>query len=147
MDLCKDKPVAVVLNDVEQGAYITTLKTQSLQLRDANISSGGSYGCLPLADADALKYWSQHIVSNFAGSSISTPPQGRDYSQWDIPERLKDDLRLNATKAVLGDKTQDLNFQYFRLCWYVGVTFISIFANQPALTGLKGTLSRRTATS
>jgi hypothetical protein len=44
------------------------------------------------------------------------PPRAADYSQWDVPESLKEDVRF-ANKAIFGSKGQDLELEQFRICW------------------------------
>ena len=44
------------------------------------------------------------------------PPAATDYSQWAVPESLKDDVRL-ANKAIFGRKAESIEPTKFRICW------------------------------
>jgi hypothetical protein len=54
------------------------------------------------------------------------PPQSEDYSQWNVPEALKEDVRF-ASKAVFGPAGDALKLDTFRICWYVLSLFPSIY--------------------
>ena len=44
------------------------------------------------------------------------PPAEKDYAQWNVPEFLKDDVRL-GNEAIFGEKADALEMEQFRICW------------------------------
>ena len=46
------------------------------------------------------------------------PPPEPDYAQWDVPLKLKDDVR-RGPESMFGRKKFDQELEKFRICWFV----------------------------
>jgi len=88
------------------------------------VALGCEVGCLPLPSLNSMKFWGQIIFRNTlehpdASIPLSMPPMQSDYAQWDVPLRLKDDVR-QAPKSLFGTKDLGtLELEKFRICWLV----------------------------
>ncbi|KAF7540071.1 hypothetical protein G7054_g1703 [Neopestalotiopsis clavispora] len=65
---------------------------------------GASNGMLPPNRDSQIKWWGQYIFKNtqevVKDQLISAPPDKPDYAEWDVPDSLKDDIRLPAKEAL-----------------------------------------------
>ncbi|KUJ14545.1 FAD dependent oxidoreductase [Mollisia scopiformis] len=97
------------------------LETMPVGVNDNPTANGCDYGCLPLPKLNAFKYWGQVIFRNtvehpITKESLSMPPSGPNYNQWDVPLALKEDVR-GGPRSVLGNKNLSDRFEEFRICW------------------------------
>ncbi|SPO00269.1 probable FAD-dependent oxidoreductase [Cephalotrichum gorgonifer] len=77
-------------------------------------------GTLPLTEHKELKWWGEKIFSNtrefLPGRYFSAPPAAKDYSQWDVPKLLKEDI-AHQRRLWYGPKSADWEVKTFRICW------------------------------
>ena len=85
-------------------------------------------GSLPPTPDRELKWWGQTIFKNtqevLPGRCISMPPKEADYSQWDVSEKLKQDINY-ASRVFYGKKADNWKFEKHRICWYVHASISS----------------------
>ncbi|KAI1348856.1 sarcosine oxidase [Xylaria sp. FL0043] len=78
---------------------------------------GASNGTLPPNSENQIKFWGQYIFQFPQGTpSLSRPPSGANYSQWDVPESLKADVAV-ANEATFGKRGIDWKIHTHRMCW------------------------------
>ncbi|POR38313.1 L-pipecolate oxidase, partial [Tolypocladium paradoxum] len=81
---------------------------------------GPFIGSLPPTKDRELKWWGQTIFRNtrevLPGRYISMPPPERDYAQWKVPGRLKQDIR-HASNVFYGGKSANWKLEKHRICW------------------------------
>ncbi|KAI1196715.1 FAD dependent oxidoreductase [Nemania serpens] len=82
---------------------------------------GPFIGSLPPTPKDReMKWWGQTIFKNtrevLPGHYVSSPPPKPDYAQWEVSERLKDDIK-HANKVFYGKKTAHWALGKHRICW------------------------------
>ncbi|KEY64525.1 hypothetical protein S7711_03592 [Stachybotrys chartarum IBT 7711] len=77
-------------------------------------------GTLPPTKDRELKWWGSKIFSNtyevVPGRRISAPPATPDYSQWKVPQRLKEDI-VEQKDLWYGSRGQDWPMTKHRICW------------------------------
>lgn len=82
--------------------------------------TGPFIGSLPPTKDRELKWWGQTIFTNkheaLPGKVFSAPPAKPDYGQWDVSNKLKDDIAF-ANHVFYGKKTQDWKMEKYRICW------------------------------
>ncbi|KAL4929898.1 NAD(P)/FAD-dependent oxidoreductase [Aspergillus undulatus] len=81
---------------------------------------GPFLGTLPPTPEKQLKWWGRTIFSNtqevVPGRFVSAPPVAADYSQWNVSQKLKDDVRYSA-RMFYGSATASWKFEKLRICW------------------------------
>ena len=81
---------------------------------------GPFIGSLPPTKDRELKWWGQTIFKNtrevLPGRYISTPPPARDYAQWDVSGRLKEDIGF-ANNVFYGKRGANWKMEKHRICW------------------------------
>ena len=81
---------------------------------------GPFIGSLPPTEDRELKWWGQTIFKNTRevspGRYISMPPPERDYAQWDVSGRLKEDISF-ANNVFYGQKGANWKMEKHRICW------------------------------
>lgn len=81
---------------------------------------GPFIGSLPPTRDRELKWWGQTIFTNeqevLPGKVLSAPPAKADYAQWEVSERLREDIRY-ANHVFYGSKTRDWKMEKHRICW------------------------------
>jgi glycine/D-amino acid oxidase-like deaminating enzyme len=82
--------------------------------------AGPFIGSLPPTKDRELKWWGQTIFKNtrevLPGRHISMPPPEPDYAQWNVPEKLREDIR-HANHVFYGKKSADWKMEKHRICW------------------------------
>lgn len=77
-------------------------------------------GSLPPTPDRELKWWGQTIFRNTKeiapGRLISMPPPEEDYSQWNVSEKLKRDIRY-ASHVFYGEPSKSWKLEKYRICW------------------------------
>ncbi|KAG9562620.1 FAD dependent oxidoreductase, partial [Aureobasidium melanogenum] len=77
-------------------------------------------GSLPPTRDRELKWWGQKIFKNdtevLPGRTVSAPPAKPDYGQWDVSNRLKEDIQY-ANHVFYGKKSAHWNMEKHRICW------------------------------
>ncbi|KAI5921814.1 FAD dependent oxidoreductase [Camillea tinctor] len=101
---------------------------------------GASNGSLPPNENRQLKWWGQCIFRNTqttpGGARISAPPLKNDYAQWEVPEKLKEDVKY-ANKATFGEIGERWELEQYRICWdAVTPSQDFIISPHPAAAGL-----------
>ncbi|KAL4966313.1 NAD(P)/FAD-dependent oxidoreductase [Aspergillus stella-maris] len=81
---------------------------------------GPFLGTLPPTPEKQLKWWGRTIFSNtqevVPGRFVSAPPVSQDYSQWNVSQKLREDVRYSA-RSFYGDETAKWEFEKLRICW------------------------------
>ena len=81
---------------------------------------GPFIGSLPPTKDRELKWWGQTIFKNtqevLPGRYISAPPSARDYGQWDVSGRLKEDITF-ANNVFYGKRGANWKMEKHRICW------------------------------
>ncbi|KAK4158900.1 FAD dependent oxidoreductase [Cladorrhinum sp. PSN259] len=85
---------------------------------------GFEVGSQPLPKLNAFKYWGHTLFRNtvkhpVSGLSISAPPVQTDYAQYDVPQRLKEDVD-SASSAIYGPISEiclEQTLGEYRICW------------------------------
>ncbi|KAI0913397.1 sarcosine oxidase [Ustulina deusta] len=78
---------------------------------------GPSNGTLPPSGGNQIKFWGQSIFQFPQGTpSVSHPPSGADYHQWEVPEALKADVAV-ANEATFGKRGTGWKIHTHRICW------------------------------
>ncbi|KAI1814043.1 FAD dependent oxidoreductase [Poronia punctata] len=81
---------------------------------------GPFIGSLPPNADREMKWWGQTIFKNtrevLPGHYVSAPPPKPDYGQWDVPDRLKEDI-VRANKLFYGKNTAHWTMEKHRICW------------------------------
>ncbi|KAK3988903.1 FAD dependent oxidoreductase [Cladorrhinum sp. PSN332] len=116
---------------VTEGLGVVSPETaESLQLDKlpigVNDNPGGKgfeVGSQPLPKLNAFKYWGHTLFRNtvnhtVTGLPLSAPPQETDYAQYDVPQRLKEDVH-SASQSIYGaaEARFKQTLQEFRICW------------------------------
>ncbi|KAF2104031.1 FAD dependent oxidoreductase [Rhizodiscina lignyota] len=82
--------------------------------------TGPFIGSLPPTKDRELKWWGQTIFKNtqeaLPGRHISMPPPERDYAQWKVSGRLKEDIQ-HANNVFYGRKGASWKMEKHRICW------------------------------
>ncbi|KAG9518922.1 FAD dependent oxidoreductase, partial [Aureobasidium melanogenum] len=82
--------------------------------------TGPFIGSLPPTRDRELKWWGQKIFKNdtevLPGRTVSAPPAKPDYGQWDVSNRLKEDIQY-ANHVFYGKKSAHWNMEKHRICW------------------------------
>ncbi|KAF3355683.1 Protein HIR1 [Verticillium dahliae VDG1] len=77
-------------------------------------------GSLPPTKDRELKWWGLKIFANthevVPGRHVSAPPAAKDYSQWKVSKRLKEDV-ADARNLWYGEKSKSWNMTKHRICW------------------------------
>ncbi|KAI1264092.1 FAD dependent oxidoreductase [Xylariaceae sp. FL1019] len=81
---------------------------------------GPFIGCIPPTPDREMKWWGQTIFKNtreiLPGHFVSSPPPQRNYDQWAVSGRLKEDIK-HANKVFYGKKTANWKLEKHRICW------------------------------
>ncbi|TQS32734.1 hypothetical protein Golomagni_06941 [Golovinomyces magnicellulatus] len=81
-------------------------------------------GSLPPTPDRELKWWGQTIFRNtqevLPGRRISMPPTEADYSQWNVSDKLKEDINY-ASHVFYGKKAKDWKFEKHRICCQLAI--------------------------
>jgi hypothetical protein len=81
---------------------------------------GPFIGSLPPTRDRELKWWGQKIFKNdtevLPGRIVSAPPAKRDYGQWDVSNRLKEDIQY-ANHVFYGKNSAHWTMEKHRICW------------------------------
>lgn len=81
---------------------------------------GPFLGSLPPTKDRELKWWGptifKHTQQVLPGRFVSAPPPERDYAQWKVSARLKEDIR-HASRAFYGDEAAGWTLDKHRICW------------------------------
>jgi len=51
------------------------------------------------------------------GKMLSSPPEAEDEEQWNMPERLKEELWTNMRGMVGKKQAEEFNVVDYRVCW------------------------------
>lgn len=82
---------------------------------------GPFIGSLPPTKDRELKWWGEKIFKNthevLPGRFVSAPPSEPDYSQWNVPAPLKQDID-HANNVFYGKNGADWKMEKHRICWY-----------------------------
>ncbi|KAH0253008.1 FAD dependent oxidoreductase, partial [Aureobasidium melanogenum] len=82
--------------------------------------TGPFIGSLPPTRDRELKWWGQKIFKNdtevLPGRTVSAPPAKPDYGQWEVSNRLKEDIQ-HANHVFYGKKSAHWNMEKHRICW------------------------------
>ena len=82
--------------------------------------SGPFIGSLPPTPDRELKWWGQKIFRNTQevapGRFISAPPAERDYAQWKVTGKLKEDIAY-VNHVFYGKNGASWNMEKHRICW------------------------------
>lgn len=82
--------------------------------------TGPFIGSLPPTKDRELKWWGQTIFKNtrevLPGRYISMPPSAPDYKQWQVPDKLKEDID-HANKVFYGKNGASWKMEKYRICW------------------------------
>ena len=82
--------------------------------------AGPFIGSLPPTKDRELKWWGQTIFKNtcevLPGRFISMPPPERDYAQWEVSGRLKEDIDF-ANNVFYGRRGAEWKMEKHRICW------------------------------
>jgi hypothetical protein len=77
-------------------------------------------GSLPPTKDKELKWWGRTIFRNtkqvLPGRYISAPPAKRDYGQWEISGKLKEDVKY-SNWVFYGKYGADWTMEKHRICW------------------------------
>ena len=57
-----------------------------------------------------------NTVEHASGLRISMPPDEPLYSQWDVPQSLKDELET-VSQGIFGKEVDKLELENHRICW------------------------------
>lgn len=95
-------------------------KNMPVGVQGYTAQTGPFIGSLPPTKDRELKWWGQTIFKNTEevafGKSISTPPAKRDYGQWEVNGRLKEDINY-ANKVFYGKNGATWKMEKHRICW------------------------------
>jgi hypothetical protein len=58
----------------------------------------------------------QNTTMHSSGQLISMPPDEPDYAQWELSQRMKDELGL-VCEGIFGEKGREFYLQNYRICW------------------------------
>lgn len=110
-------PVGVQGYTAEQGNMLPG----HVSLRPQLIAKTGPFiGSLPPTKDRELKWWGQTIFKNtrevLPGRYISMPPPERDYAQWKVSGRLKEDIN-HANNVFYGKNGASWKMEKHRICW------------------------------
>ncbi|KAJ2905671.1 sarcosine oxidase [Zalerion maritima] len=97
-------------------------------------------GSLPPTKDRELKWWGAKIFSNtrevLPGRQVSAPPSTKDYSQWKVSRRLKQDI-AEQRHLWYGSKSKDWPMSKHRICWDAFTSSSDfIISPHPAAKGL-----------
>jgi len=85
-----------------------------------NPTTGPFIGSLPPTPDKELKWWGQKIFRNTSevlpGRFLSAPPADRDYAQWKVSGKLKEDIQ-HANHVFYGKNGAHWNMEKHRICW------------------------------
>ena len=86
-----------------------------------SVTTGPFIGSLPpTPDERKLKWWGQKIFRNTQevtpGRFISAPPAERDYAQWKVTGKLKEDIAY-ANHVFYGKNGAHWKMETHRICW------------------------------
>jgi len=88
----------------------------------AEHDEGPFIGSLPPTPDKELKWWGEKIFRNTSevlpGRFLSAPPAQRDYAQWKVSGKLKEDIQ-HANHVFYGKNGAHWNMEKHRICWYV----------------------------
>lgn len=77
-------------------------------------------GSLPPTKDGELKWWGAKIFANtreiLPGRHVSAPPPAKDYSQWKVSRRLKQDI-AEQRDLWYGRKSAKWKMTKHRICW------------------------------
>ena len=92
-------------------------QSQAVIFGNANRNVGGN---IPPNPENELKLWRdvsfRNTVQHLSGQTISMPPIGSDYGQWNVPKTLRVELDSD-TNAVVGGASKDFQITNYRMCW------------------------------
>lgn len=110
-------PVGVQGYTAEQGNVLPGCVSLRPQL---TAKTGPFIGSLPPTKDRELKWWGQTIFKNtrevLPGRYISMPPPERDYAQWKVSGRLKEDIN-HANNVFYGKNGASWKMEKHRICW------------------------------
>lgn len=82
--------------------------------------TGPFIGSLPPTPDRELKWWGQTIFRNLKeilpGKWVSAPPAEKDYAQWQVSGRLKEDID-HANRVFYGKNGATWTMEKHRICW------------------------------
>ncbi|RMZ88476.1 hypothetical protein DV736_g4296, partial [Chaetothyriales sp. CBS 134916] len=89
-------------------------------VQDYKTADGPFIGSLPPTKDRELKWWGQTIFKNtrevIPGRYVSMPPPVKDYAQWDVSRRLKEDINY-ASRVFYGREGASWKMEKHRICW------------------------------
>ncbi len=113
-EMFKEMPVCIQENPTRRG-ILRLFSVHSSRL--LTCITGPSNGTLPPSGGNQIKFWGQSIFQFPQGTpSVSHPPSGADYNQWEVPEALKADVAV-ANEATFGKRGAGWKIHTHRICW------------------------------
>ncbi|KAK6429351.1 hypothetical protein LTR95_014501 [Oleoguttula sp. CCFEE 5521] len=101
-------------------ATYPTYAKMSVGVQGYTPEAGPFIGSLPPTKDRELKWWGQSIFTNeqevLPGKTLSAPPAKPDYGQWEVSEKLREDISY-ANHVFYGKKTKDWKMEKHRICW------------------------------
>ncbi|KAF4976521.1 hypothetical protein FZEAL_6813 [Fusarium zealandicum] len=83
-------------------------------------AEGPFIGSLPPTKDRELKWWGRTIFKNtrqvLPGRYISAPPDERDYAQWKVSGKLKEDID-HSNQVFYGKNGANWTMEHHRICW------------------------------
>jgi hypothetical protein len=77
-------------------------------------------GNIPPNSDDELKFWQEasfmNTVEHSSGQLISMPPNEPDYGQWNVSQKMKDEVAL-LNQSVFGAEGRSFHIENYRICW------------------------------
>ena len=111
-------PVGVQGYTAKQGKPTAAALAERLPM--PNTTTGPFIGSLPPTPDKELKWWGQKIFRNTSevlpGRFLSAPPADRDYAQWKVSGKLKEDIQ-HANHVFYGKNGAHWNMEKHRICW------------------------------
>lgn len=76
-------------------------------------------GSLPPTKDRELKWWGQKVFTNLeevSGGQISAPPSDEGYSQWNVPQKLQNEI-AHAKDVFYWKDSSNWKVEKYRICW------------------------------
>ncbi|KAI0476084.1 FAD dependent oxidoreductase [Xylariaceae sp. FL0804] len=106
----------VTLDEAEAERF----KGMPVNCQENDPSRGASNGTFPPNADRQIKWWGQCTFKNTQevspGRRVSAPPPHPDYAQWQVPDRLKEDIAF-ANKLTFGKIGEKWEYHSHRICW------------------------------
>ncbi|RSM14868.1 hypothetical protein CEP52_001133 [Fusarium oligoseptatum] len=105
---------------LDERSYETTYSKMPVGFQGYTAAEGPFIGSLPPTKDRELKWWGRTIFKNtrqvLPGRYISAPPDEKDYAQWKVSTKLKEDIDY-SNQVFYGNKGAHWTMEKHRICW------------------------------